>query len=54
MKTTKLNNGVVVLAKEDGNALKYANNAQATKKANLLGLEVYQAPVSRVFYIKAI
>lgn len=53
VKTTKLNNGTVVVAKDNGNAMQYANLKQASKKADELGLEVYQAPMSRVFYIKA-
>lgn len=53
VKTAKLNNGTIVVAKDNGNAMQYTNLKQASKKANELGLEVYHAPMSRVFYIKA-
>ena len=53
MKTTKLNNGTHVLAKEDGNAYQFANKTQAANKAAAVGGTAYQAPMSRVFYVKA-
>lgn len=51
MKTTKLRNGTIVLAHKDGYAKTYVNLTQAKTAAAKNGGQVYQAPMSRVFYV---
>jgi hypothetical protein len=60
LETTKLNNGVVVLASKDRygyfGAATYMNSTQAQRKIDSLAQQgitahIYQAPMSRVRYI---
>lgn len=52
MQTTILNNGTKVLAKHDGSALQYTNRKQAAATASRLGGSLYQASLSRAFYVR--